>query len=324
MDSKEWFKEAKFGFMSHFGLYSVLDGMYRGKPCNEWVRHHFRIPMEEYHTLAKVFNPVYFSADEWVKTARDAGMKYMVLTAKHHEGFAMYHSRASKFNVVDATPFGRDIVGELAESCYKNGMKFGIYYSQDLDWDDPDGGGIYPTKWEPNGANNVWDFDPARKVDFARYFEGKVIPQVKELLTGYGDLCLIWFDCPWTLTKEQSERLYRLVKDIQPDCLVSSRLGNGFGDYGSGGDNELDMNGNRGPAEVPATISGNGVWCFSHYDMKYKDAETIIRERGELNARGVNYLLNIGPDHLGRLPGEAVTVLSEVGRRTRGDINTGV
>lgn len=317
MNNREWFKQAKFGFMSHFGLYSVLDGDYRGEPCTEWVRFKKKIPMEEYHNLAKAFNPIYFNADEWVKVAKDAGMQYMVLTAKHHEGFAMYHSKVSKFNVVDATPFGRDIIGEMAESCYKNGMKFGIYYSQDLDWNEEGGGGLYPTVWEPNGAFNNWDFPADRTPDFNAYLENKVKPQVTELLTQYGDLCLIWFDCPWTITREQSQELYDLVKKIQPECLVSSRLGHGIGDYGSGGDNELNMKGESSLNEVPVTISGGEFWNFSRFDKAYKPAEQIVRERDTMNERGINYLLNVGPDHLGRLPVEAVRILKQIGEISR-------
>lgn len=313
MDSREWFKQAKFGFMSHFGLYSALDGDYRGEPCTEWVRYHKQIPMAEYHALAKAFSPIYFNADEWVKAAQSAGMQYMVLTAKHHEGFAMYHSKVSKFNIVDATPFGRDIIGEMAESCYKHGMKFGVYYSQDLDWNEEGGGYKTDNTVYPNGAYNIWDFPADRTPDFDAYFENKVKPQVTELLTQYGDLCLIWFDCPWTIRKEQSKELYDLVKHYQPNCLVSSRLGNGYGDYESGGDNILDMNYQFALREVPVTISGTEFWNFSRFDKEYKSAERIVKERDEQNARGVNYLLNIGPDHLGRLPVEAIRVLQKIG-----------
>ena len=149
--------------------------------------------------------------------------------------------------------------------------------------------------------------------DFDAYFENKVKPQVTELLTQYGDLCLIWFDCPWTIRKEQSKELYDLVKHYQPECLVSSRLGNGYGDYESGGDNILDMNYQFALCEVPVTISGTEFWNFSRFDKEYKSAERIVKERDEQNARGINYLLNIGPDHLGRLPIEAVRVLQKIG-----------
>ena len=147
--AKEWFKNAGYGMMIHWGLYCLPAGEWKGRrmeDIGEWAQQYFRIPNAEYHQLAKCFNPILFNAEEWVKTAKDAGMQYMVFTSKHHEGFAMFHSKVSKFNVVDATPFGRDVVAELAEACYKHNLKFGLYYSQDLDWAHPDGGGYLTGK----------------------------------------------------------------------------------------------------------------------------------------------------------------------------------
>lgn len=148
MDVRLHFKEAQFGLMIHFGLYSLLGGEWKGQRMPyiaEWTQAYFRIPNKEYHELVKVFNPIYFNAEEYARLAKAAGMKYMVFTSKHHDGFAMFHSKATKFNVVDMTPFGRDVVGELAEACYKHGIKLGLYYSQDIDWSHPHGGGYrYP------------------------------------------------------------------------------------------------------------------------------------------------------------------------------------
>ena len=192
MDNKKWFKEAKFGMMIHFGLYSLLGGEWKGRCMNEigeWAQSYFRIPNNEYHKLAGIFNPIYFNAEEWVKTAKDAGMNYFVMTAKHHEGFALFKSEASKFNVVDATPFGRDIVGELSEACYKHNMKFGLYYSQALDWAHPHAG-FHPTSHLNCGVmswGNEWDYPENDKKDFKLCFEDKLMPLVKEILTHYGD-----------------------------------------------------------------------------------------------------------------------------------------
>ena len=144
MDMRKWFKEAQYGMMAHWGLYSLLGGEWNGKKSSsyaEWIQANQRIPMAEYDKLARAFNPVYFNADQWIRLAKECGMKYFVMTSKHHDGFALFHSRADRFNVVDATPFGRDVVGELAEACYKHGLKFGLYYSQDLDWHEEHGGG---------------------------------------------------------------------------------------------------------------------------------------------------------------------------------------
>ena len=246
----------------------------------------------------------------------------MVFTAKHHEGFAMYKSDVSKFNVVDATPFGRDVVGELAEACYKHNFKLGLYYSQDLDWSHPNGGGWPAGKtWYDDRAYfvNNWDFPEDDKKDYSVCFEEKIKPQVKEILTKYGDVCLIWFDTPCTISKEQTDELYNLVKTYQPDCLINSRIGNGYGDYHSTDDNdvEFDSNGNTkvktGLYECPATL--NDTWGYKSFDNNWKSPEEVLRLKNSLNAKGINYLLNVGPDYLGRFPAPAVDILLEVGKK---------
>lgn len=318
MDNKKWFKEAKFGMMIHWGIYSLLGGEYNGKRMphiGEWAQSYFQIPNKEYHALAKIFNPVYFDADSYAKLAKDAGMKYMVFTSKHHDGFAMFKSEVSKFNICDASPFGRDVVSELAESCYKYGLKFGLYYSQELDWSEPNGGG-YTAKHKNCDCmwwTNHWDFPDNDKKDYSICFKEKIKPQVTELLTKYGDLCLIWFDTPHTISKEQSTELYNLVKKYQPDCLVNSRIGNGMGDYTSAGDNQIldDYKGNL-LFETPATI--NDTWGYKTFDQNWKSAKKIIELKNHLNERGINYLLNVGPDYLGRIPAPSVDVLREAGK----------
>ena len=267
--------------------------------------------------LAKAFNPLYFSADEWIHLARDAGMKYFVFTAKHHDGFAMFKSQADPYNVVDATPFKRDIVEELAESCCKYGLKFGLYYSQELDWHHPHGGG-YDRREPCSGVSwdNSWDFPDREKKDFSVCFEEKIKPQVEELLKNYGELCLMWFDVPHTISKEQSLELNRLVKTYQPKCLINSRIGNGAYDYVSLNDNEypekrqvnqMDPNALGGFKvspydlyETPGTM--NSSWGYKYYDTDFISPEEIIKRREKLNSLGVNYLLNVGPDPLGRIP----------------------
>ena len=319
MTSKEWFKQAKFGMMIHWGLYCLPAGEWKGKrmeDIGEWCQQYFRIPNEEYHKLAGIFNPILFDAEEWVKLAKDAGMEYIVFTAKHHEGFAMYHSKVSKFNIVDATPFGRDVLAELAEACRKHDMKLGLYYSQELDWSEPNGGGYRKGKTWCGGKaywTNNWDFPDDEHKNFAQCFEDKIKPQVTELLTEYGDLCLIWFDTPNVITPEQSDELYALVKKYQPNCLVNSRIGNGRGDYRSAGDNEIPDD-DKGAMlfETPATL--NDTWGYKAFDNNWKDAKTVLKIKKHLNERGINYLLNVGPDYLGRIPGPAIDVLREAGK----------
>ena len=322
MDNRSWFKQAQYGMMAHWGLYSLLAGEYRGKRVRsyaEWIQSEMAIANAEYAKLAEAFHPVYFNAEEWVRLAKDAGMQYFVFTAKHHDGFAMFRSEADRFNVVDATPFHRDVVEELANACTRHGLKFGLYYSQELDWAHPHGGGY--TQTEPCAGtswDNNWDFPDHARKRFDICFEEKIKPQVKEILTNYGDLCLIWFDVPHTITSEQSMELYRMVKQYQPECLINSRLGNGAYDYVSLGDNEYPrdiplqisaedpncVNGFKyspyGLYETPATM--NKSWGFRYYDQDWLTAEEIRGKREVLKQLGINYLLNVGPDGLGRIP----------------------
>ena len=312
--AKKWFKEAQYGMMVHWGLYALLGGEWKGRVMPgiaEWAQSYFRIPIAEYSRLATAFNPLYFNADEWVQIARDAGMKYIVFTSKHHDGFAMFHSKVSKYNVVDATPFKRDVVGELAEACRKHGLKLGLYYSQDLDWHEPDGGGYtHADNWGGGTASwtNNWDFTDKSQKNFERYFEGKAKPQIREILTQYGDICLVWFDIGFTPTKEQSNSLYDMVRALQPGCLINSRIGCGVCDYTSAGDNEIPNDDKSGMLyETPATI--NHTWGYKPTDQDWKTPETIRATREHLKKLGANYLLNVGPDALGRIPARSVDAL---------------
>jgi len=319
MTNKEWFRDAKFGMMIHWGLYSLLGGEYKGKrmeEIGEWAQEYFRIPGDEYGKLASCFNPIYFDAEEWVRLAKEAGMKYIVFTSKHHDGFAMYKSDVSKYNIYDATPFKRDVVGELSDACKKYDMKLGLYYSQDLDWNHPHGGGYTMGKvWCGDKAylTNNWDFPEDDKKDFSICFEEKIKPQVKEILTKYGDLCLIWFDVPVTLSREQTDELYNMVKKYQPNCLVNSRIGNGYGDYISAEDNEHPENKDGMLYEAPCTL--NDTWGYKTFDQNWKSPDDLYKIKEYLNSRGVNYLLNVGPDYLGRIPGPSVDILRELGKK---------
>jgi alpha-L-fucosidase len=215
--SKEWFKSAKFGMMVHWGLYSLPAGEWKGKrmePIGEWAQSYFRINNSDYGKLADIFDPIEFNAEEWVTLAKESGMQYIVITSKHHDGFAMFHSKSDKYNIYDGTPFKRDVIGELAEACYKHNLKLGLYYSQDLDWHNPDGGG-YTVAHKNVGLmswTNDWDFPDNSKKNYTLCYENKIKPQVEEILKNYGDLCLIWFDTPLTISSEQSLELYNMIK----------------------------------------------------------------------------------------------------------------
>ena len=315
MTNNEWFKAAKFGMMVHWGLYSLPAGEWNGVRYNriaEWIQHSARIPMAQYSQLANIFNPILFNAEDMVKLAKDAGMNYIVVTSKHHDGFAMYKSDYDKYNIVDATPFGRDVIGEIAEACYKHSLKLGLYYSQDLDWHEPNGGGFKPRGNSTHLWCNDWDFTDNSIKDYSQCFNGKIKAQVKEILTKYGDICLIWFDTPQTISNEESKELFDLVKSLQPDCLINSRIGNGMGDYRSWGDNQIpDEYMSDGLYETPATL--NDTWGYKSFDNNWKSAEKVIELKNHLNGRGINYLLNIGPDYLGRIPAPSVDILREAG-----------
>jgi alpha-L-fucosidase len=299
--SLEWWREARFGLFIHWGLYALPAGVWKGEEVEgigEWIMHRARIPIREYEPLAKEFNPVDFDAVEWVALAKRAGMKYLVITAKHHDGFALFHSPSDPYNIVDGTPFGRDPMKELAEACADAGIKLGFYYSQDQDWHDPD------------GAWNDWDFDEEKK-NFGAYLERKVEPQLRELLTQYGPIGLIWFDTPYTISKEHSTRLKALVRSIQPDCLVSGRVGHDLGDYGSLGDNQIPAGRIDGDYETPATM--NDTWGYKSGDHNWKSVDRLLFLLADLAGKGVNYLLNVGPTAKGRIPDESIERLTAIG-----------
>jgi alpha-L-fucosidase len=296
-----WWREARFGMFIHWGVYALPAGVWKGKESEkigEWLMHTFKIPRAEYEGLAGRFNPVKFDARQWVALAKEAGMKYMVITAKHHDGFAMFDSPSSPYNIVAATPFKRDPMKELSKACAEAGIKFCFYYSQDQDWHDPD------------GAWNDWDFDPAKK-DFRAYMDRKVKPQLKELLTQYGPIGLIWFDTPYTISAEHSKELADYVRSLQPDCLVSGRIGHDLGDYGSLGDNQLPAGRIDGDYETPATM--NDTWGYKTGDRTWKSAETLRYLLTDLAGKGVNYLLNVGPTAEGEIPPESVDRLKSIG-----------
>ena len=299
----KWFREARFGMMIHWGIYSVPAGEWKGKlipGLGEWIMNRAKIPVLEYEQLAKQFNPVKFNAEEIVGLAKAAGMKYIVITSKHHDGFAMYHSTVSKYNIVDATPFKRDPMKELTDAAAKAGIKLCFYYSQTQDWHEPD------------AVGNDWDFKDESKKNFAKYLEEKVKPQVREILTGYGPIGLIWFDTPRNMTKAQSQELVDLVHSIQPDCLVSGRVGNGVGDYDSAGDNQISVGKVKRDWETPVTM--NDTWAFKKDDVNWKPTSILIRQLVQVASRGGNYLLNIGPTAEGAIPQPSVDRLSEVGK----------
>ena len=296
-----WWREARFGMFIHWGLYAIPAGVWKGEPVDgigEWIMFRRRIPRAEYEPLARQFNPVRFDAKAWVDLAVQAGMRYLVITAKHHDGFALYHSPCCPYNIVDATPYGRDPLAELADACRDAGIALGFYYSQDQDWHDP------------GGSRNDWDFAPEEK-DFGAYLERKVKPQLRELLTGYGPVGLIWFDTPYSISREHSIELRDFVHRLQPDCLVSGRIGNDVGDYGSLGDNQIPAGRVQADYETPATL--NDTWGYKTHDHNWKSVQTLLLLLIDLASKGVNYLLNVGPTAEGVIPEPSAERLRAIG-----------
>jgi len=297
----DWFRDAKFGLFIHWGLYAIPAGVWKDEHIpgiGEWIMLRARVPVAEYAHLARQFNPTEFDAATYVALAKAAGMKYLVITAKHHDGFCMYDSKVTDYDIVDATPFGRDPLKELSAECAKQGIKFGFYYSQTQDWH------------HPNGDGNDWDYVEDEK-DFAGYIENYVKPQVRELMTNYGPICLVWFDTPKRITEEQSRSLVDLVHELQPDCLVNGRIGNGLGDYAESRDNVIPGEELDADWEVPATI--NDTWGFKTHDHNWKTPEDLIRKLVDITSKGGTYLLNVGPTAQGIIPQPSVERLQVVG-----------
>ncbi|HET9571677.1 MAG TPA: alpha-L-fucosidase [Bacteroidales bacterium] len=297
----KWWRDGRFGLFIHWGLYSIPAGEWNGNEIpgiGEWIMKNAQIPASDYRELAKKFNPVKFDAKAFVKVAKEAGMTYIAITSKHHDGFAMFKSNASKYNMVDATPYGKDVVKALAEECQKQGIKMCFYYSQSRDWN------------EPNGLDNEWDFPKER--DFQKYLDEKVKPQLTELLTQYGPVGMIWFDTPMTITKDQAQQLKDLVRKLQPATIISGRLGGGVEtDYSSTGDNAIPSMALDKDWEVPATL--NNTWGFKKNDHEWKSPETTTRLLFDIASKGGNYLLNVGPTSEGIIPEESVNILKTVG-----------
>lgn len=305
-DTAEWLDEAKFGMFIHWGIYSELA---RG----EWVMNRERIPVADYSVLAKSFNPIKFNADEWVAIAKNAGMKYITITAKHHDGFSLYDSAVDDYNLVDGTPFKRDALKELQEASAKAGIKLGFYYSHTQDW------------YHKGGAGRKWDL--AQQGDFRQYLDKVSIPQIRELLT-YKPSHL-WFDTPHSMTAEIGREIVNIVRDIKPDTLVNSRLmyhGNQVQklkpehlseltdigvDFLSYRDRTIPPNSPWDHWETCMTL--NDSWGYRASDNEWKSSKKVVMQLAEVVSKGGTFLLNVGPTAEGVIPQPAVKVLVSVG-----------
>ncbi len=304
----KWWREARFGMFIHWGVYSVPAGFYHDKPVagiGEWIMNHGKIPVAEYAAFTKEFNPVKFDADQWVRIAKDAGMKYIVITSKHHDGFAMFHSTTSPYNIYDATPFKRDPLAELAAACKKHGVRLGFYYSQAQDWHHPGGAAA--------GKGGHWD--PAQDGDMMKYVETIAAPQVREILTKYGDdtPAVLWWDTPVNMTPAMAEKLLAVVRECKPDVIMNNRLGGGFHGDTETPEQYIPPTGYK-DRDWETCMTMNNTWGFKRDDHKWKSTETLIRNLADIASKGGNYLLNVGPTSEGQIPQPSIERLAEVGR----------
>ncbi len=309
----EWWREARFGLFIHWGLYSIPAGEWRDDTHHaEWILTTAQIPVDEYEQLLGQFNPVEFDADAWVRMAKAAGMKYIVITSKHHDGFALFDSEVSDYDVME-TPFKRDIMAELAEACRRHDMKMCWYHSI-MDWHHPD---YLPRRgWETRSAEGA-DFDR-----YVEYLRG----QVTELLTNYGDIGIMWFHGEWegTRSHDYGHRLFDLCLELQPDVIVNNRV-----DVNRGGMEGISTDersaGDYGTPEqqIPATglpgvdwetcMTMNRYWGYNRADTQYKSTRELIRMLVDIASKGGNYLLNVGPTPEGTFPQESIERLAEIG-----------
>jgi len=303
----EWFRNAKFGMFIHWGIYSVPAGEWKGnKNYAEWIQLQGKIPNSRYEKFAKEFDPVKFNAEQWAGIAKNAGMKYMVITAKHHDGFCMYDSKFTKYNIVDATPYGKDPMKPLSKACRDAGMKFCFYYSL-VDWHYPD----FPAKYSQRGFHGA----PNPKADISKYAD-YMYNQVEELLTHYGPIGILWFDGGGSFRGAdkvkllEGKRLVDMIHKVQPNCLINNRLGYGA-DYGTP-EQHIPKGMQNKPFEVCMTL--NRHWGYNKADNHWKSPETVIHNLADIAHKGGNYLLNVGPTSEGLIPEPAVKILADVGK----------
>lgn len=324
----DWWRDARFGMFIHWGVYSLPAGTWDGRQIGgigEWIMNRAKIPVADYQRMAKDFNPIKYNPDAWVRMARDAGMKYIVITSKHHDGFALFETKASKWNVVDATVYGKDLLKPLAEACRKYGIKLGFYYSQAQDWNNP--GGAAARKITKEGWANpdsvIIDaytkehkghWDPAQeKKTFDQYIDGVAVPEVRELLTNYGDIAVLWWDTPTNMTDEAATKLQSLLA-LQPSIITNDRLKrpNFPGDHKTPEQkipNLVDLDG----TDWETCMTMNGTWGYKSYDHNYKSVETLIHNLLDIASKGGNFLLNVGPTSEGEFPPESVDLLTKIG-----------
>jgi len=324
----EWWREARFGMFIHWGVYSLPAGTWNGHPVGgigEWIMNRGKISVADYQNMAKQFNPVKYDADAWARMARDAGMKYIIITAKHHDGFALFKSTASTWNIVDATAYSKDLLKPLAEACKKYGLRLGFYYSQAQDWNNPGGSAIRKL------AKDGWPENPdAQKIDayteahqghwdpvqesktFAQYIDDVAVPQVKELLAGYPDLAVLWWDTPTGMTDDAAAKIQAAIAS-RPALITNDRLKRGIpGDHRTPEQRIPNLDQLNGQ-DWETCMTMNDTWGYKSYDHHYKSPELLIRNLLDIASKGGNFLLNVGPTGLGEFTPETINILATMG-----------
>ncbi len=310
----QWWSDARFGLFIHWGLYAIPAGEWNGSTNHaEWIRTTAQIPLKEYYKFVEQFNPVKFDAEEWVKMAKDAGMKYIVITSKHHDGFSLFDSKHTDFDVM-STPFKRDILKELSDACRKYGLKICWYHSI-MDWHHPD---YLPRReWETDRS--------AEGADFTRFFQ-YLKNQLKELLTNYGEIGVLWFDGEWedTWNSHYGIELYNYVRSLQPNIIINNRVGVGRsgmegltkagefgGDFGTP-EQQIPSTGLPG-VDWEACITMNNYWGYNKFDKDFKSTKELLQMLVDITSKGGNFLLNVGPTAEGLFPQESILRLKEIG-----------
>jgi alpha-L-fucosidase len=311
----DWWRDATFGMFIHWGAYAVPAGNYKDKPVKgigEWIMHNANIPIPEYEEFVKQFNPQKFNAKEWVAIAKNAGMKYIVITSKHHDGFCLWDSKVTNYDIMDFSPFKRDILQELSDACKAAGIKMCFYHSI-MDWHQPDA-----------ESKKGYTHQNTANPNFANYRENYLKPQLAELIKKY-DPAVIWFDGEWIpeWTEEQGKDLYNFLRNLKPDIIVNNRVGKGrqgmngmnkyqdaAGDFGTPEQEILEGTSNL---DWESCMTINDTWGYKLNDKKWKSSKVLIDNIIDIAAKGGNYLLNVGPTAEGIIPEESVERLKDMG-----------
>jgi len=305
----KWWREARFGMFIHWGLYSVPAGEWQGGTrYGEWIMQQAKMPATKYAQFAAQFNPIRFDAAQWVRIAKDAGMKYVVVTAKHHDGFCMFDTALTDFNIVKATPFRRDPLKDLAAACHEAGLTFCVYYSVP-DWHHPE----FPARYSQKGFHG----NPKSDADLEKYV-AFMKGQLRELLSNYGPIGIVWFDGGGSFRPDESrlpslihaQEIIDMIHQAQPACLVNDRLGLPA-DFGTP---ESHIPGERPKTTFEVCMSLNKHWGYNKFDHNWKEPPQTIRNLVDVASKGGNYLLNVGPTAEGVIPPDAVRILGDVGR----------